>query len=66
MIYKATTFCLMSVSCFCVEAERETILERMARVHIEHNLRFNSEYNRLREVSKDKVQKKKVKKGDGK
>jgi len=56
----------MSVSCFCVEAERETILERMARVHIEHNLRFNSEYNRLREVSKDKVQKKKVKKGDGK
>jgi len=64
--FNSVFFCLAAGCCFGVEAEREAILERMARVHIEHNMRFNAEYYKLRETSRDKAKQKKSQKGDGK
>lgn len=45
----------ISDSTFGMEDEMSLIVTRVAKVHIEHNQRFNTEYDILRELSREKA-----------
>jgi hypothetical protein len=57
MTYKTLFAYLASLSCcFPSEGDMANILEKMAKVHIEHNIRFNAEYNKICEERKKNLE----------